>query len=78
MQPHLVFEGFVFILNENNWLIFNSEMFSLSSGESGSEAPCVSGRKSDNAPLMRAQVANIAVGIRGEISARTPRVVARI
>ena len=38
----------------------------------------VSGRKRDKAALMRAQEANKAGGMRGETSARTPRVVAMI
>ena len=52
--------------------------FSLSSGVSGSGAPCVSGRNREILALIRAEVANIAVGIKGDISARIPSVVARI
>jgi len=55
-----------------------SGIFSLSSGESGRGKPLVSGRKRDKTALMRAQEANKAGGMRGETSARTPRVVAMI
>ena len=75
---HFFGSPFWLILNLNTFLSFNSETVSLSSGVSGKEAPWVSGRKREMVALIRAKEANIAVGIRGDISARTPIVVARI